>query len=462
MLHALLWGNAYAEIVRDKGGRIAELYPLRPWQVRPYRYNPSTDNPEGKLVYRVTNADHENNEVGKGNKSGSERELASGDVLHVPGLSLDGRLGQDVIWSVRQCVSLALASEKQAAKFFGNGARPGGIIEVPGALKPEDKETLRRSWQEAQGGERAHTVAVLTSGMKWTQVTTDPDKSQSLQTREFQRGEICSIFHVPPHMIGDSGKTNRATVEQMSLEYVNFCLNPWLKAIEQEFKRKLFPKTGQTANKYFATFDTRKLIYPDAETRRNFYASGKQWGFLSTNDVRELEGLNPIEDNGTGAGDAYFMPVNTVNMEKLATLDPSQNPSNSNGNNESGDGAAPAKDAPDATPDVKRYIRAYSSTFKDACGRIQARGNKADADAYKRVFTPMFRDIAEAALELSGETVSPNLILDRSESFISEYCGGMSKRSLAAENQPAELDRAVKAIVAATLREAITEKIKHV
>jgi HK97 family phage portal protein len=444
MLHALLWGNAYAEIVRDNAGRVAELYPLRPWQVRPYRYAPSTERPEGELVYRVTDATHENSEVGKDNKSASERELKSANVLHIPGLSLDGRLGQDVIWCVRQCVSISLAAEKQAAKFFGNGARPGGILDVPGNLTPEAKETMRRSWQEAQGGERAHSVAVMTGGIKWTQIDTDPDKAQSLQTREFQRGEICSIFHVPPHMIGDSAKSSRSNVEQMSLEYVNFCLNPWLKAIEQECKRKLFAKQGQAANKYFAKFDTRKLTFPDAESKTKFYAAGKQWGVLSTNDIRELEDMNPIEHP---SGDVYWMPVNMMDMSKPA---PVPNP------------AAPTT-TPDPTqePDVKRYIRSYSSTFKDACGRIQARGNKADADTYRRTFTPMFRDIAEVVVDLSHFAGASKPILDRVDAFTNDYCGGMSKRNLKPDNQEIELERAVKAIVTATMRELVTEQFKQ-
>jgi phage portal protein BeeE len=127
-------------------------------------------------------------------------------------------------------------------------------------------------------------------------------------TRQYQRSEICAVFGVPLHMVAAQEKGGgKSNVEQQSIEFVLFCLGPWLTALEQEFGRKLFSKVGRSANKYFAHFDTRRLLYPDADSRAKFYASGKQWGYLNTNDIRELEDMNPIED---GSGDIYWAPVN--------------------------------------------------------------------------------------------------------------------------------------------------------
>jgi HK97 family phage portal protein len=149
---------------------------------------------------------------------------------------------------------------------------------------------------------------LLEKGVEFAKIASTPDEGQMNATRQYQRTEICAVFGVPVHMVAAAerggGKSN---VEQQSIEFVLYCLHPWLHALEQEFRRKLFPKVGRTANKYFAHFDTRRLLYPDADSRAKFYASGKQWGYLNSNDIRELEDMNPLTD---GSGDIYWAPVN--------------------------------------------------------------------------------------------------------------------------------------------------------
>ena len=245
---------------------------------------------------------------------GARRLILAEDMLHVPGLSLDGRVGQGTVWLARQIIGLALATEKYGAKFFGNGARPAGVLTVPSAMEDKAVENLRRSWAEAHGGENKWKVAVLEQGVKFEKIAATPEEGQMLGTRQYERAEICAVFNVPQHMVAASDKSGKSNVEQSSIEFVQYCLNPWIVAWQMEMNRKLFPKMGRTANKFFPYFDKRHLMYPDADSRAKFYASGRQWGYLTKNDIRELEDLNPDE---SGAGDIYTVQVNMQNDAAL-------------------------------------------------------------------------------------------------------------------------------------------------
>jgi HK97 family phage portal protein len=328
IVHDLLWGNSYSEIQRDNGNQIIGLWPRNPSRTRPIRtLRPLRIEgdilPAGSLVYETTESLMDNNpstatdspNFNDNLSLGTRRIVLAEDMLHVPGLSLDGRLGQGPVYLARQIIGLSLATEKYAAKFFGNGARPLGILEYPAKMDELAIENLRRSWSEAHGGENTHKTGILEQGVKYIKVGSTPEEGQMLNTREFQRNEICSIFNVPPHMVGDLEKSARSNVEQGAIEFVLYCLGPWLEAYEQEFRRKLFPKRGRTSNKFFAKFDARRLMYPDAESRAVFYTSGKQNGYLNSNDIRELEDMNPIP--AEQGGDVYTVQVNMQNATNL-------------------------------------------------------------------------------------------------------------------------------------------------
>jgi len=315
LVHALLWGNSYNEIERDTNNNIINLWPRNPARTRPLRLlKPFTIQgtlyPAGTLIYETTDPVRDGSYGVNDNvdtDTGVRRLILSEDMLHVPGLTLDGRLGQSVAWTARQVFGLALAAEKYGAKFFGNGARPAGVITVPNRLEDLAVENLKRSWAEAHGGENQFKVAVLEQGVKFEKIAATPNEGQMLETRNFQRAEICAVFGVPLHMVAASEKAGKSNVEQSSIEFVLYCLHPWIVRFEKEFSRKLFPKRGRTANVYFPHFDTRRLLYPDAASRAAFYGSGRQWGYLNGDDIREFEDLNPTAD-GTGA--KYWMPTN--------------------------------------------------------------------------------------------------------------------------------------------------------
>lgn len=324
MIHALLWGNAYTEIQRDGANRIIGLWPRNPARTRPIRcLQPITREgtlfPAGTLFYETTETlmDNENPSMAGNPDSiqiGVRRLILAEDMLHVPGMSLDARVGQSTVWLVRQAIGLSLATEKFGAKFFGNGARPAGILTMPNAMQAIAIENLRRSWAEAHGGENAFKVAVLEAGVKFEKIAATPNEGQFLETRKYQREEICSIFNVPQHMVAAADTSGKSNTEQNSIEFVQYCLRPWITAFQMELNRKLFPNMGRSANKFFPMFDTRHLLYPDAESRSKFYAAGRQWTFLTMNDILEWEGMNPDE---TGIGDQYLVPQNMTNAKAL-------------------------------------------------------------------------------------------------------------------------------------------------
>jgi HK97 family phage portal protein len=315
MSHGLLWGNSYSEIQRSTDDNsIIGIWPRNPARTRPVRTLEKseiegTEYPAGTMVYE-TNESLVGSAIddinGEEKDQGKKRIILAEDMLHVPGLSLDGRLGQPTIQLARQIIGLSLAQEKQAAKFWANSARPAGLLTTAGVLADKAKETLRRSWREAHGGENQHNTAVLEQGITYSKIACTPEEAQNIESRKFQRVEIANVFNVPARMCDGDEHAARSTAEQSAIELLNFCLNPWLVAFEAEFKRKLFPKVGRSARKYFAKFDTRGLMYPDAASRATFYNGGKQNGYLNSDDIRELEGLNPIEGN---AGQMYWRPV---------------------------------------------------------------------------------------------------------------------------------------------------------
>lgn len=290
MSHLLLWGNAYAQIIRDGRGRVLGLYPLLPNRMSVNRNN------QGELVYQYE-------------KDGQTYFLRSYEVLHIPGLGFDGLIGYSPIAMAKNAIGMAIATEEYGAKFFANGANPGGVLEHPGVVK--DPARIRESWNAVyQGSSNAHRVAVLEEGMKFQSIGIPPEQAQFLETRKFQLNEIARIFRIPPHMIGDLEKSSFSNIEQQSLEFVMYTLDPWVVRWEQAIQRALF--TENEKRQYFVKFNVDGLLRGDYQSRMNGYAVGRQNGWLSANDIRELENLNRIpEDLG---GDLYLI---NGNMTKL-------------------------------------------------------------------------------------------------------------------------------------------------
>ncbi|EGD32444.1 HK97 family prophage LambdaSa04 [Streptococcus sanguinis SK115] len=299
MSHLLIWGNAYSQILRDRSGQVIGLYPLLPDQMSVHR------SEKGKLYYVYNRYEEDNpNFQEKGSIVLSQEE-----VLHIPGLGFDGLIGYSPIALAKNAVGMTLACEEYGASFFGNGANPGGVLEHPGILKDPGK--VRDSWNAVyQGTRNAHKVAVLEEGMSYKQIGIPPEEAQFLETRKFQINEIARLFRIPPHMVGDLEKSSFSNIEQQSLEFVKYTLDPWVVRFEQAFKKSLLlPEEKKT---HFIKFNVDGLLRGDYQSRMNGYAIGRQNGWLSTNDIRKLEELNPIPSEE--GGDLYLI---NGNMTKL-------------------------------------------------------------------------------------------------------------------------------------------------
>lgn len=299
MIHLLLWGNSYSQILRDGMGRVIGLYPLLPDRMSVDR------DAHGELVYTYTPCDDRNPQTA----GGRQVKLRRQDVLHIPGLGFDGLVGYSPIAMARNAVGMTLACEEYGSSFFANGARPGGVLEHPGVLK--DPTKLRESWQAVYGGP-ANTgkVVVLEEGVKYTPITIPPEEAQFLETRKFQIDEIARLYRVPPHMIGDLEKSSFNNIEQQSLEFFKYTLNPWVVRWEQSLQKALLTPAEQ--KKFFVKFNVDGLLRGDYQSRMAGYAVGRQNGWLSANDIREMENMNPIpEEEG---GNLYLINGNLTKL----------------------------------------------------------------------------------------------------------------------------------------------------
>ena len=287
--HLLLWGNSYCQILRSGRSRIVGLYPLLPDHMAVDR------DTKGKLTYTYTTSE------------GRMEQLNPEDVLHIPGLGFDGVMGYSPIALERAAIGLGIAAEEYGSKFFQNGARPSGILTHPNTVK--DPASLRASWNAAYGGSgNASRVAVLEEGMTFVPLSMPNNEAQFLETRKFQVTEICRIFRVPPHMIGDLERATFSNIESQNISFAVHTIRPWLVRIEQAINKTLIPENEK--DRYYAQFNIDGLMRGDYKSRMEGYAIARQNGWMSANDIRALENLNPIsEEEG---GNAYLVNGNMI------------------------------------------------------------------------------------------------------------------------------------------------------
>jgi len=277
----VLHGNAYAKIEFNAAGRPISLTPLNPMLVE-------VKIVDGEKVYvfneKTTYLDYE--------------------IIHVVGLSFNGLTGKSPLTVAREAVAIGLAAQEYGARFYSNGANTGGIITAPGRLSIDAINRLKQSWNRANGGlSNSHGTAILEEGMKYEKIGLDPEAAQFLQSRKFQVNEIARIFRIPPSYLADlENSSTRANVEQQAIQFVRDCVTPYVRRFEVEFNRKLFREDEPN---YYAYFTMEGLMRGDLQGRYQAYATARQWGWLSVNDIRDLENLNPVE-----GGNVYLQPLN--------------------------------------------------------------------------------------------------------------------------------------------------------
>ena len=290
MGHVLTYGNAYAEIVRDGSGMPTALLPVTPDRVR------VTIDESGAISYIVD----------------EQITLDQDSMFHIAGLGFDGLIGYSPITLSRGSIGLAIAAEQFGASFFSNGARLGGVLEHPGKLSIEAADRLRESWGAAHSGSsKAGSTALLEEGLKWQQLGLSQEDAQYLQTRQFQVTEIARWYGIPPHLIADLDRSTYSNIEHQSIEFVTHSLRPWLVRWEQEIQRKLFPD-----DTHFPEFVVDGLLRGDTRTRYESYRIARETGWMSVNEIRSLENLNPVE-----GGDQYIQPLNMGTVAEQPATD---------------------------------------------------------------------------------------------------------------------------------------------
>lgn len=291
LAHLLLYGNSYSQIIRSGKNSIMGLYPLLPDHMDVDR------DSKGNLTYTYTTSD------------GKTVVIKPTDMLHIPGLGFDGVMGYSPIALEKSAIGLGLASEEYGSKFFSNGARPSGILTHPNTVK--NPRAIRDSWNSAYGGStNANRVAILEEGMTFTPLSIPNNEAQFLETRKFQVEEICRIFRVPPHLVGDLEHATFSNIEHMSIDFAVHTIRPWLVRIEQAMNRALF--SDQEKGKFYVQFNIDGLMRGDYKSRMEGYAIARQNGWMSANDIRQLENQNPIP--AEKGGDAYLVNGNMISI----------------------------------------------------------------------------------------------------------------------------------------------------
>ena len=311
MTHLLLYGNCYAQVIRDGRNQVLSLYPLLPENVE-------VDRDEKGQIFYIYHA-YTDEKPGENNRDVYFRR---DEIFHVPGLGFNGLVGFSPIAMMKNALGTTLAVERYGSSFFRNGAQPSGVLEHPGVLK--DPSKIRENWSAVYGGpNNAHKVAVLEEGMQYKAISLPPEDSQFLSTRQFGVNEICRIFRVPPHMVQDLEHATFSNIEHQSIDFVVHTLTPWLVRFEQAIIKDLLLPDEQ--DDYFPKFNVDGLLRGDYQSRMQGYATGISNGFLSPNDIHRLENMDLIP--AEKGGDDYYLNGGYVKLEdagKNVTATPAQ------------------------------------------------------------------------------------------------------------------------------------------
>ncbi len=287
--HLLLWGNAYCQIIRNGRGQVIGLYPLLPDRMKVDR------DAKGNITYTYTTTE------------GKEVSVPAVNILHIPGMGFDGVVGYSPIALERNAIGLGMAAEEYGSRFFSNGATPSGVLTHPNTVK--NPGALRQSWNAAYGGtSNSGRVAILEEGLKFERISMPNNEAQFLETRKFQVSEICRIFRVPPHLVGDLEHATFSNIEHQSISFGMHTIRPWLVRIEQSMNRSLLLDSEK--GRFYVRFNMDGLLRGAYKERMEGYAIARQNGWMSANDIRELENMNPISDEN--GGNAYMVNGNMI------------------------------------------------------------------------------------------------------------------------------------------------------
>jgi HK97 family phage portal protein len=363
---ALGWGNGYAVIKRDRGATARSLYLLPSEKTSPVLI-------KGELMYGTT-----------ATQDGLPSYIDPANMLHLAGLSMDGYVGMSPIQTCKNAFGLAIAAEKFGAQFFGNGARTTGVLSSPAALGTDAYENLKKSVRELATGENALRPMILEEGLKWEQISVNPNDAQFLEVRQFQRSEIAALYRVPLHLLQDLQRATNNNIEHQSLDYIRYTLRPWAIRLEQEINSKLL---GVDSG-FYCEHDFNAFQRGDFASQTAGYALLRTNGVYSANDILRALRQNPIP--AEDGGDIRLAPLNMVPLTSLV-----------DGNGSGAD--APETDSTGGEPitDIRRerIVNAYRRLFRDAVGRTVKRSS-ADAAWVSRTFQPILTAMGEVVLTM--------------------------------------------------------------
>lgn len=291
-----LRGNFYAGINYSQGWQ-KELVTLDPSRMQ-------VNVDKNRKTYKYTDLD------------GKTQTYKPVRIWHPKGLSTDGITGLSPITYASKSLKLSIAAEKHGITYYENGTRMSGIAKHPGRLSEIGRQNLQKSINEGLSGDNKFRAIVFEEGLDWINVGLSNEDSQYLQTRQFQTEEICRIYRVPAVLVNHPDKTaTYASAEQFFLSFVVHTLRPWLTRIETSINTDLVPHEDQES--VFAEFKVEGLLRGDIKSRYQSYAIGRQWGWLSADDIRALENMNPLPD---GAGKTYLQPMNMIDAKDTDKL----------------------------------------------------------------------------------------------------------------------------------------------
>jgi len=424
-----LTGNCYSEIVYDNSGDITALWPLWSESTSIWR-----DQRNGMLWYMVELP---------ASVGGGYSKLRADQIFHVRMFSRNGITGRSWITYARESLGLALATEESGARFFQNGSQLGVVLEHPNKLDDASYKHLLESWAQAHEGlGNAYRAAILEEGMKANKIGVTPEEAQFLETRKFQVTEIARIFRLPPHMIGDLEKATFSNIEQQSLEFVVYSLMPWLTNFEQAIDTQLLTRVER--RNYYAKFIVSGLLRGDTPSRYSAYAVARQNGWMSANEIRELEDMNPRD-----GGDSLLVPLNMVPADQNSPAQSGRNAFSSSDNRMEGNQIETRSESLRSLQVRKRLIKPYRKLYEDTAKRLikresqdvialarkafKARGFSQlllDLDAYyrdefKQAARRMILPVAMSYGELVGNEASDEIKIDkpqdRLDGFLQKY-----------------------------------------
>jgi len=283
--HVLLYGNGYAEIERDNSGNAIGLWVLLPENMQLEVIN-------GEVFYHYYS-------------NQGTITYPSNKIFHLKGLGHDGLVGYSPIEYARETIGISSAMEKSGGAFFANSSRPSGILSHPAKLSEEASKRLREGWSGMySGSDNTGRTAILEEGMKWEQLSIPHSDAQWLEARQYSLQDIARIYRMPPHMIGDLSNATFSNIESQQISYMQTTLMPWMRRWEQEINRKLI---GDNEQKVYAEFLAEELLRGNTLERYDAYRMARESGWLSVNDIRKRENLNPID-----GGDSYIQPLNFI------------------------------------------------------------------------------------------------------------------------------------------------------